>query len=109
MPSSSQSICRRLQIGFPDVGLSMVNDRTREELMYITLNRSKVQWVEMRKSRRKPFPSDVQIRLEEIYQTQSNSRTKRSFPGYRVRLIILLPNTIFFSLSIGSDLSRKHC
>lgn len=103
MPSSSQSICRRLQIGFPDVGLSMVNDRTREELMYITLNKSKVQWVEMRKSRLKPFPSDVQIRLEEIYQTRSNSRIRHSFPGYRVRWNTFLPKIILFSLLLGSE------
>lgn len=84
MPSLSQSICRRLQIGFPDVSLSIVNDRTREELMYICLNKSTIQWVEMRKSRLKPFSMDVQTHLEEIYKTQPNPRAKHSFSGYRV-------------------------
>ena len=89
MPSSTQSIARRIQIGLPDVGLSMVNDRTREELMYISLNKSKVQWVQMRKSRPKPLPSDMQIRLEQMHHSHPNAHSKDPINGFRVRVYFL--------------------
>ncbi len=78
------SICRRLQIGIPDVGLSIVNDLKREELIYISLNKSKIQWVEIKKSRMKPFSFDIQARLEEIYRTDPNNQTKYQINQYRV-------------------------
>ncbi|CAF4270846.1 unnamed protein product, partial [Rotaria sp. Silwood2] len=68
IPSSTQSICRRLQLGISDVGLSIVNDIKREELLYISIKKSKLIWVQMRKSRVKPFSHDMQTHLEELYK-----------------------------------------
>ena len=95
-PSSSNSITRRLQIGIPDVGISIVNDLKREELVYITLNKSEVQWVKTMKTRMKPFPSNIQARLEEIYRTNPNGQTKYQINHYRVLSIFSTQLSLIF-------------
>ncbi|CAF4608864.1 unnamed protein product [Rotaria sp. Silwood1] len=93
IPSPTQSICRRLQLGISDVGLSIVNDVQREELLYISLKKSKLLWVQIRKSRVKPFSHDIHTHLEELYkihlqliETNPNDetfrRTKYQIPEY---------------------------
>ncbi len=82
--SSTNSIPRCLQIGIPDVGLSIVNDLKREEVVYISLNKSKVQWVKKKKTRMKPFSSNTHTRLEEIYRTNPNRQAKYQINKYRV-------------------------
>ena len=66
---SSESICRRIQLGIPNVGLSIVNDITREELLYISLKKSKVLWVQVGKSRVKPFSYKIHTNLEELHKS----------------------------------------
>ncbi|CAF4060347.1 unnamed protein product, partial [Adineta steineri] len=69
MPSLAESMGQRVQIGIHDIGLSIVNDVTREEMLYISLNKSKVVWTETRKSRVRPLSHDINIHLEELYRT----------------------------------------
>ncbi|CAF1256037.1 unnamed protein product [Rotaria sordida] len=84
IPSSTQSICRRLQLGMPNVGLSIVNDIRREELLYMSLKKSKLIWVQIKKSGMKPFSHDIHTQLEELYrinlqliETNPNDETLR--------------------------------
>ncbi|CAF1073014.1 unnamed protein product [Rotaria sordida] len=84
IPSSTQSICRRLQLGMPNVGLSIVNDIRREELLYMSLKKSKLIWVQLKKSGMKPFSHDIHTQLEELYrinlqliETNPNDETLR--------------------------------
>ena len=37
MPSLAESLGQRVQIGIHDIGLSIVNDITREEMLYVSL------------------------------------------------------------------------
>ncbi len=74
MPSLAESMGQRVQIGIHDIGLSIVNDITREEMLYISLNKSKVIWTETKKSRVRPLSHDVNIHLEELYKTHIEQR-----------------------------------
>jgi hypothetical protein len=44
-----------VQIDIHDIGLSIVHDITQEEILYISLNKSKVVWAETRRSRVRPL------------------------------------------------------
>ena len=59
---------QRLQIGIHDIGLSIVNDINHEEILYISLNKSKVIWTELKRSRARPLSSNINMKLEEFYQ-----------------------------------------
>ncbi|CAF1260195.1 unnamed protein product [Adineta steineri] len=74
MPSLAESMGQRVQVGIHDIGLSIVNDITREEMLYISLNKSKVVWTETRKSRVRPFSHGINIHLEELYRTHLEQR-----------------------------------
>ncbi|CAF1542330.1 unnamed protein product [Adineta steineri] len=74
MPSLAESMGQRVQIGIHDIGLSIVNDVTREEMLYISLNKSKVVWTETRRSRVRPLSHDMNIHLEELYRTHLEQR-----------------------------------
>ena len=74
MPSLAESMGQRVQIGIHDIGLSIVNDITREEMLYISLNKSKVIWTETRKSRVRPLSHDVNVHLEGLYKTHIEQR-----------------------------------
>jgi hypothetical protein len=65
---------QRVQIGIHDIGLSIVNDISREEMLYISLSKSKVVWTETRKSRARPLPNDINHRLEELYRDHVEQR-----------------------------------
>ncbi|CAF1648367.1 unnamed protein product [Rotaria sordida] len=65
----SDSMDQQIQIGIKDIGISIVNDISREELFYISLNKSKIVWTEMKKSRVKILSSDINQQLEELYRT----------------------------------------
>jgi hypothetical protein len=64
----------RVQIGIHDIGLSVVNDITQEEMIYISLNKSKVIWTETRKSRVRPLSHDINVHLEELYRAHIEKR-----------------------------------
>ncbi len=61
-------------MGIPDIGISIVNDLTREEMLYISLNKSNVVWTEQKKSRAKPLSSDLNTQLEDLYRTHLEER-----------------------------------
>ncbi|CAF4190264.1 unnamed protein product [Rotaria sp. Silwood2] len=67
--SFSDSMDQQIQIGIQDIGISIVNDISREEIFYISLNKSKTVWTEMKKSRVKLLSSDNNEHLEELYRT----------------------------------------
>lgn len=74
MPSLTESMGQCVQIGIHDIGLSIVNDITREEMLYISLTKSKVVWTETRKSRSKPLSNDVNKYLEDLYRNHIQQR-----------------------------------
>lgn len=76
IPSSNQSICRCFQLSIPDIGISIVNDRRKEELLYISLHRAPAIWVHIKKTEMKQFPNDTQRHLEELYRLHQESLEK---------------------------------
>lgn len=74
MPSLTESMGQRLQIGIHDIGLSLVNDIKCYEVLYISLNKSKVVWTETKKSRVRPLSHEVNLHLEELYKTHTEQR-----------------------------------
>jgi hypothetical protein len=99
MPSLAESMVQRVQIGIHNIGLSIVNDITREEMLYISLNKSKVIWTETKESRVRPLSYDANVHLEELYRTHIEKREanpddkdllkqKYQIGDFRVKLII---------------------
>jgi hypothetical protein len=74
MTSLSESIGQCVQIGIHDIGLSIVNDITREEILYINLSKSKVIWTETQRSHVRPLSNDVNTYLEELYKNHIEQR-----------------------------------
>ena len=74
MPSLAESMGQRIQIGIHDIGLSIVNDITQEEMLYISLNKSKVIWTETKKSRVRPLSHDINAHLEGLYKSHLEQR-----------------------------------
>lgn len=70
----TESMGQSVQIGIHDIGLSVVNDITREEMLYISMSKSKVVWTETRKSRAKPLSNDVNKHLEDLYRNHLQQR-----------------------------------
>lgn len=66
-----EALCQRLQIGIHDVGISMVNDLTGEEILYISLTKSKVVWTETKGSRVRPVAQDINENLEKLYKSHT--------------------------------------
>ncbi|CAF4508473.1 unnamed protein product, partial [Rotaria socialis] len=64
-----ESMYQRLQIGMHDIGVSIVNDMTGEEILYISINKSKVIWTEIKRARVRPLPNDINASLEKLYKT----------------------------------------
>ncbi|CAF2933999.1 unnamed protein product [Rotaria sp. Silwood2] len=69
IPALAESMGQRIQIGIYDIGISIVNDVTREEILYISLNKSKVIWTETKRSRVRPLSQNLNKDLEELYQS----------------------------------------
>ncbi len=63
-----------IQISLREIGISIVNDITRDDLLYITINKSKEIWTERRKSVVKPLSRELNHRLEKTYKTHTRSR-----------------------------------
>ncbi|UJR10669.1 hypothetical protein I4U23_014864 [Adineta vaga] len=74
MPSLAESMDQRIQIRIHDIGISIVNDRTREEMLFISLNKSKVVWTETKRTRVKPLPKAINDELEKLYHTHLEQR-----------------------------------
>lgn len=60
---------QHIQIGIHDIGVSIVNDLKSQELLYISMNKSRVIWTEPKRSRVKPLSADVNAHLEELYKS----------------------------------------
>lgn len=74
MPSFAEAMGQHIQIGIYDIGLSIVNDLKSQELLYISLNKSRVIWTENRRSRVRPLSNDINAYLEELYKTHLEKR-----------------------------------
>lgn len=68
---------QHIQIRIHDIGISIVNDIpyddtcddiAREEILYISLNKSKVIWTEVKRNRVKLLSPDLNKALEKLYQ-----------------------------------------
>lgn len=69
MPTLADSMGQRLQVRIHDIGISVVNDLYKQEILYISFNKSKVVWTEEKKARVKPLSEDLNKQLEEHYRT----------------------------------------
>ncbi|CAF0751812.1 unnamed protein product [Rotaria sordida] len=69
MPALAEAMGQRLQIGIHDIGISIVNDVTREEILYISLNKSKVIWTETKRCHVRPLSHNLNKNLEELYKS----------------------------------------
>lgn len=89
-----------IQIGIQDIGISIVNDISREEMLFISLTKSKAVWTETKKSRVKVLSSDINKHLENLYQTHTeqceNNRNdkqllekKYQMEGFQVMVLII--------------------
>ncbi|CAF4838513.1 unnamed protein product, partial [Rotaria magnacalcarata] len=71
-PSSVAEVMdQHLKISIHDIGISIVNDITHEEMLYISLNKSKAVWTEMKKNHVKPLSNDINAHLEELYRNHT--------------------------------------
>jgi hypothetical protein len=71
MPSLAETMGQQIIMGIQDIGVSIVNDVTREEMLYISLNKSKVIWTETKKTRVKPLSNEMNLKIEDIYRTHA--------------------------------------
>ena len=74
MPLLSDSMTQSVEIAVHDIGISIVNDISHEELLYISFNRSKVIWTEAKRTRVKPLSNEYNKQLEEEYQKHLEER-----------------------------------
>ena len=74
MPSLAETMGQHIHIGIHDIGISIVNDMTREEMLYISFNKSKVVWTEAKKSRVKPLSTELNTKLEDLYRSHAEQR-----------------------------------
>ncbi|CAF3899768.1 unnamed protein product, partial [Rotaria magnacalcarata] len=66
-----EAMDQHLKISIHDIGISIVNDITHEEMLYISLNKSKAVWTEMKKNHVKPLSNDINAHLEELYRNHT--------------------------------------
>jgi len=89
------------QISLREIGISVVNDITRDDLLYITINKSKEIWTETQKSVVKPLSRELNHRLEKNYKTHTRRRKanpndkileqkKYHIDKHRVRFVYLI-------------------
>ena len=82
-----------IDISIREIGLSIVNDLTHQELVYLTINKSKEMWTETQKSVVKPLSGRLNHRLEKKYRVHMKSnesemeRKTYNIGRHRVRTI----------------------
>jgi len=69
MPSLTEPMSQYIQISLREIGISVVNDITRDDLLYITINKSKEIWTETQNSLVKPLSRELNHYLEQNYKT----------------------------------------
>jgi hypothetical protein len=100
-----EPISQYIQISIRDIGISVVNDVTRDDLFYITINKSRQIWTEKHKSVVRPLSSELNHDLERHYKThnkhhKANANDKRQgekiyhISRHRVRFLVSLSNHI---------------
>jgi hypothetical protein len=98
MPSISESMKDNFQLSLHSIGISIINDRNRDDLFYISINPSKELWTETRKFHVRPLGPQLNQNLEESYrkylqqyQDKSNKQqiqNKFQIDKNRVRFIL---------------------
>jgi hypothetical protein len=106
MPSMSESMKDYIQINLHSIGISIINDRDRDDLFYITINPSKELWTETRKFHVRPLGPKLNQSLEESYkkylqqnQDKSNKQqiqNKFKIDKTRVKFILNKNKKMFF-------------
>ncbi len=74
IPSLTESMSQYIQISLREIGISVVNDITRDDLLYVTIKKSKEIWTERHKSVVKPLSRELNHCLEKHYQTHIKNR-----------------------------------
>lgn len=82
MPSLNELMNQYIQINFREIGISIIDDITRKDLFYITVNKSKKIWTETQKSLMKPLSRKLNHHIEKKYRIhteylKANSKDKR--------------------------------
>jgi hypothetical protein len=82
MPSVSNSMKDYIQINIHSIGISIINDRDRDDLFYMSINPSKEVWTEKRKFHLRPLGPKLSQSLDESYkkylqQNQDKSNKKQ--------------------------------
>jgi hypothetical protein len=58
-----------IEISLREIGISVINDITQDDLFYITINKSKEIWTETQQSLVRPLSHELNYRLEKNYKT----------------------------------------
>ncbi|CAF3861922.1 unnamed protein product, partial [Adineta steineri] len=87
MSSLSESMEQYIEISVREIGLSVINDITHEDLFYITINKSKKIWTETRKSLIKPLSSKLNRQLEKRYKIHMKQRQVKTYHIRKHRLV----------------------
>ena len=63
-----------IQLIVHSIGVSIINDITRDDLLYVTINPSKDIWITKHKYDLEPVPAPLNLHLEENYTTYIKHR-----------------------------------
>jgi hypothetical protein len=75
-----------IKLSLHSIGISVINDIKREDLLYISINPSKEVWCETKQFNLKPIGYKINQNLEEHYQTYiQQSQNKFQIDKNRVR------------------------
>ncbi|CAF3740023.1 unnamed protein product, partial [Rotaria sordida] len=69
MPTLGEKMNQHIQIGICDIGIAVIDDIARNDLFYISINKSKEIWTETRKYLVKPLSSRLNHHLNEHYKS----------------------------------------
>ncbi|CAF3774247.1 unnamed protein product [Adineta steineri] len=81
------SMDQYIEISLYEIGLSIINDINREDLFYITINKSKKIWTETRKSLIKPLSQKLNRQLEKKYKNHIKQRHIKTYHIRKHRLV----------------------
>jgi hypothetical protein len=63
-----------IEISLREIGISIINDITHDDLFYITINKSKEIWTETQLSLVRPLSRELNHHLEKNYKTHIKQR-----------------------------------
>jgi hypothetical protein len=96
-----------LQLSFRSVGISIINDITRDDLFYITINPSKEIWTEKRRFNSKPLSQKINQHLDEQHKKylkdqEENNQRNYDIDKHRVKKLKIFDFSFSFSTRFSS-------